>query len=494
MKIHNVRQGTAEWLALRRDFFTASEAPIMMGVSPYMTRDELLLLKATGLAPKETTDAELALFDKGHKAEAAARIILEEREECDFYPVVASDENMLASVDGATLLRETLFEHKLWNAALVAQIEAGELGPEYYWQLEQQLMIFDAERVIFVCSDGTADNWREMEYRPRPGRADELCRGWLQFEKDLANVGAKPVQGEIIGHAPGELPALRIELDGAVRASNLAEFKASAMAVIHNINTTLTTDQEFADAEKTVKYLAEVQTRLKAAKEHALAQMAGVYEVLTTLDSIDASARETRLILEKAIKLCKKTIRDNIVLKAQQELRDHIDAINEGLGGKVILPAIRGDFAEATSNKRTPETLQAAADTELRRVKALATETGGRMLENLNTLRELAADHAFLFSDAQVLALKDNDDLKAIIRQRVADYKERAEKQPPAYAPAPMPETAQEPATLACCTVVIQGLSYLAIGSEVRGGRVRYCTTGDWSQEVQKAINAELTR
>lgn len=34
MKIHNVIQGSPAWLALRAGYFTASDAPAMMGVSP----------------------------------------------------------------------------------------------------------------------------------------------------------------------------------------------------------------------------------------------------------------------------------------------------------------------------------------------------------------------------------------------------------------------------------------------------------------------------
>jgi len=35
MQVHNVQQGTPEWHALRSSYFTASEAPAMMGASKY---------------------------------------------------------------------------------------------------------------------------------------------------------------------------------------------------------------------------------------------------------------------------------------------------------------------------------------------------------------------------------------------------------------------------------------------------------------------------
>lgn len=177
MKIHNVAQGSAEWHALRAQHFTASEAPAMMGASKYQTRTDLLTMKKTGIAP-EVNQAQQYIFDRGHATEALARPLVEVMIGEELYPVVGTDGNLLASMDGATMLGETLFEHKLWNESLVAQVKAGELDPHYYWQLEQQLLVSGAERVIFVCSDGTAENFVHMEYRSVAGRAAQLVEGW----------------------------------------------------------------------------------------------------------------------------------------------------------------------------------------------------------------------------------------------------------------------------------------------------------------------------
>ena len=68
---HACPQGGAEWHALRADKFTASEAPAMMGVSPYLTRAELLRQKKTGLAP-EVDSATQGRFDAGHAAEVVS--------------------------------------------------------------------------------------------------------------------------------------------------------------------------------------------------------------------------------------------------------------------------------------------------------------------------------------------------------------------------------------------------------------------------------------
>ncbi|MCX8016724.1 MAG: hypothetical protein N2690_02290 [Rhodocyclaceae bacterium] len=73
---HYVEQGSAEWHALRARHFTASDAPAMMGVSPYYTRGALLRSKASGLT-QEPDQAAQRRFDDGHAAEAACRPMAE---------------------------------------------------------------------------------------------------------------------------------------------------------------------------------------------------------------------------------------------------------------------------------------------------------------------------------------------------------------------------------------------------------------------------------
>ena len=219
MKTLQVQQGSSEWAAERARRFTASEAPAMMGASKFQTRAELLRQKATGIVP-EVDAATQRRFDAGHATEAAARALLEQYLG-DLFPVTAvhdTDDRLLASVDGITLDDSTLFEHKLWSEALASQVRAGELDAHYYWQLEHQLLVTGAERVIFVTSDGTRERWSQMEYRPVPGRRGQLIAAWDQFAQDLATytppaaaavVVAQPVQAQ-----PGRLRLVLLLLLG----------------------------------------------------------------------------------------------------------------------------------------------------------------------------------------------------------------------------------------------------------------------------------------
>lgn len=424
MKVHNVQQGTPEWLTLRANHFTASEAPAMMGASKFQTRNDLLVMKKTGIVP-DVTPQQQAAFDRGHATEEMARPLAEEDIGEELYPIVGTSGNLLASMDGATMLGDVLFEHKLWNEKVATQISAGELEPHYYWQLEQQLLVSGAERVLFVCSDGTRDKYVSMEYTPVPGRREALIAGWAQFEQDLGEFEVKETKVEVIGAAPDQLPALRIEVTGMVTASNLDAFKAHAMTVFGGINTDLSTDQDFADAETTVKWCSDVEDKLKAAKEHALSQTESIDLLFKAIDDITAEARRKRLELEKLVKARKDTIRNDIVIDAAKALQDHIDQINGTLNSRIRMPKVMADFAGVIKGKRTIASLEEAADSELARAKIEASRIGDLIRTNLKSLNELASKHGFLFHDAQELVLKANDDLVALIKVRISEHEQQ---------------------------------------------------------------------
>ncbi len=490
MQIHNVTQGAPEWHALRANYFTASEAPTMMGTSKYQSRSELLAQKKTGIAP-EVSESQQRLFDRGHETEALARAIIEAQLGEDLFPVVATEGNLLASVDGMDSLGTVVFEHKLWNEGLAEKVRSGDLEPHYYWQLEQQLLVTGAERAIFVCSDGTEDNLVQMEYRPVAGRREQLIAGWAQFEQDLAAYVAPEVTVEAVGRAPDALPALRIEVTGMVTASNLDAFKEHALAVFKGINTDLQTDQDFANAEKTVKWCGDVEERLAAARQHALSQTESIDALFRAIDEISAEARAKRLELDRLVKARKEKIRTDIATKAGTALREHIAQINETLGGRVVMPAIAADFAGAIKGKKTVSSVQESADTELARAKIEANQAADSIRHNLRRFDELAADHAFLFADLQQLVLKDIDDLEAVIKARIADHVAEQARQQEVQVPAEQPVTSA-PAAQVAVQEQRPAVQVAAVASTIDDGqRIKL---GDINSRLGFALTADFVR
>lgn len=430
MIIHSVIQGSAEWHALRAAHNTASEAPAMMGAHKTIRRTELLTAKKTGLSKDINWWVQKFLFDRGHEAEAMARPHAETIVGKELYPVVGTAEGLLASMDGMDLLGDDLFEHKLWNEALATAVRAGELEPHYYWQLEQQLLVSGAKRVLFMVSDGTPERMVWMWYTPVAGRAEQLQAGWDQFEKDLAEFVPEQVQAEAVGRAPGELPALRIELQGLVTASNLDAYKEGAIAIFRGIKRDLVTDQDFADADKTVKWCGDIEDRLKGAKEHALSQTQSIDQLFKTIDEISAEARATRLELEKLVKARKDTIRQDLVQKAVADIRAHYALINGTLGAHAIqAPAdINHRFAEAIKGKRTIASLKDALGTALASAKIEASQRGDSVRASVAALTEASAGYEHLFADrAMLCATKAPDDIRNLASARIAEHRHREE-------------------------------------------------------------------
>lgn len=438
MEILNLVQGSPDWYAARKGCFCASEAAAALGLSKYTSRDELLRQKATGLA-EEVSPAKQRLFDAGHAAEAGARAIAEQIADTEFAPLVGTKTidgmDMLASFDGIDMMGETLWENKLWSQSLVAQVEACELEPHYWAQLEHQLIVSGAECVLFTTSDGTTENTRHMWYASIPERRAQVLAAWQQFAADLAAYEPPAVAApKATGRTPENLPALHIEVTGHVTASNLREYKEHALTVFAGINRNLATDQDFADAEQAVKWCADVESRLAAAKQHALSQTASIDELFRTVDEISAEARRVRLDLDKLVKAEKEHRRLEIVGAGRAALSAHITELNNRIGFR-FMPDVQADFAGAIKGKKSLDSMRSAVNDELARAKIAANEIADRITLNLRALAE-HAEHASLFPDTATLVLKAPVDLIDTIAARIATHQAAEAKKAEAAAQA----------------------------------------------------------
>jgi len=437
MKIVSLIQGTPEWHAHRASHFNASDAPAMLGLSPYKTRAQLIRELATGAA--EEIDAETQRrLDDGHLFEALARPVAEQIIGHELYPVVGSDGPYSASFDGLTLLGDLAFEHKSLNDALRAAMVEGCTGadlPELYQvQMEHQLMVSEeSDRVLFMASKWKKDSqgeWQLVEerhcwYTPNPELRARIVAGWAQLEADVAayepEAHAAPVAA---GRAPDQMPALRIEVTGMVTASNLADWKERAIAVFQGISQDLVTDQDFADAEKTVKWCSDIESQLAGAKQHALSQTESIDLLFRTIDDISEQARATRLALDKLVTKRKEERRTEIGNNARRAVQDHVRAINETLGehGLPMPTTLIADLQAAMKGKRSFASMQDAVDTVATNAKITASQTADRIRANMAILAE-QPEYSTLFSDrVQLCASKAPEDLRNLVAARIAEH------------------------------------------------------------------------
>lgn len=431
MKMVTLLQGTPEWHAHRATHLNASDAPAMLGCSPYKTRAQLLREVATGIG-EEHDDATLQRFADGHRYEALARPIAEQIIGEDLYPCVGTEGKYSASFDGLTLLEETAFEHKSLNNDLRACMRdegnGWSLPKHYQVQMEQQLLVSGAERVLFMASKWNGDvlvEERHCWYASNTDLRAELVAGWEQFEADVAAYEhvekAEPVAS---GRAPETLPSLHISVTGMVTASNLAEFKASAMAVLSGINRELQTDDDFANAEQTVKWCKGVEERLEATKQQILGQTADIDAVFRTMDDVAAEARRVRLELDKLVKVEKDNRRTQIVANGVQSVRDHYASINAGIDAHALaVPAsLQADIGAVIKGKKSISSMQDAVGTAAANAKIAASQQAERVRANVRVLEMEMGTFAGLFHDrVQLCATKSPEDLRNLITARITE-------------------------------------------------------------------------
>ena len=417
---HECLQGSAEWLDLRAMYFTASEASAALGESKYQKRADLIKQKATGIV-HDVDAGKQRLFDAGHAAEAAARPIVEEQLGTELFPVTMSAEveglPLLASLDGISMFGNMIWENKLLNESLKADVLRGELSNHYALQIEQQLLVSGAEVCYFTTSDGTPEGTFGLHYESNPELRAKLIAGWKQFALDVAAYQPEAVKPEVTGTAPDQLPALRIEVTGMVTASNLEQFKTAALSVFRGINTSLQTDQDFADAEKAVKFCKDAEEKLEAAKEQALSQTESIDALFKTIDQIKDEARTVRLKLDKLVKAEKENRKAEIAAKASAEFSDHLQSLFKRTG--VTIP-VTGNIGAAMAGLKSLDSMRDKVSVALANAKVEANAIADRIDANRKTVDDMS-----LFPDFAQVAAKMPEDFAALMAMRIGQRQAR---------------------------------------------------------------------
>jgi predicted phage-related endonuclease len=440
MKTLSLRQGSPEWHAHRASARNASDAPAVLGCSPYMSRTQILQFRQTGLRPEVDAGTQRR-FDDGHSIEAAQKPGAEDVIGEPLYPVVGCEVvdgiELSASFDGLTMDELMAYECKTLNDELrsclnaIGGIQANDgrsLPKHYRVQMEQQLMVCAGDRVLFVAADLGGNDVRRCWYEPDPSLRAEIIAGWKQFDADLA--AYKPqAAADVVTAAPIEaLPAVSVQMQGSLTVhSNLDVFGKMLREFVDRIPAKPSTEQEFADCDAACKALKRAEEALDGAEANALGQVQSVEQITRTIADLRTVARTARLASEKMVKARKEQIRGEEVQRGKTAAAEFIAGLNATIG-KPYMPPIAADFAGAISGKKTVDSVRNAIDTELARAKIAAGESFQRIQTNLAALRELAGEHKTLFADTATLVLKAPDDCRAVISSRIAEHKAAEEK------------------------------------------------------------------
>ena len=148
-KIIDLVQGSDEWLSLRKTYIGSSDAPIIMGVSPYKTKNRLWKEKL-GLIESEAPSIHM-VTGTAMEPEIRARVI--EQLGISFEPKVLVSHKypfMMASLDGFDETETVVLEVKLNNATNHALAKENKVIDHHMYQLQHHLAVSGAKMVLYA--------------------------------------------------------------------------------------------------------------------------------------------------------------------------------------------------------------------------------------------------------------------------------------------------------------------------------------------------------
>jgi putative phage-type endonuclease len=172
-------QGSAEWHAHRSHYRNASESAAVMGLSPWQTPYQLWLVRTGRLTVPVT-----APMRHGTMMEPHARAVYEKKTGLVMQPLVMTEGQYSASLDGITLAGDRIVEikcpYKGQASELWQTVTAGDV-PEYYQvQVQHQLMVSGATVADLFVFDGTEGLLTEITRDEQC--MEEIRQAWEAFQ------------------------------------------------------------------------------------------------------------------------------------------------------------------------------------------------------------------------------------------------------------------------------------------------------------------------
>ncbi len=152
MKVIPVLQKSKAWLDYRSSHICASEAAVLLGLSPYKTIEQLYREKTQGFE-----QAPNAYMLRGVELEPIALKKFEEETGLVMFPMVGENEKipwMAASFDGVTICHDAIVEIKCNGKKNHSLALKGEIPQYYNAQLQHQISVSGLDFSYYYSFDG----------------------------------------------------------------------------------------------------------------------------------------------------------------------------------------------------------------------------------------------------------------------------------------------------------------------------------------------------
>lgn len=174
----NIVQGTLEWKALRRTKITATDAAVVLGVSPWKTPLTLWEEKTNGT---ESTFVSPRM-QRGLDLEPMARDYFFQEIRIEMFPKVVISPEIdwaMASMDGVSINGQHALEIKCPGYVDHASALDGKIPDKYFPQLQHQMFVCQLESIFYLSFDGFSGKIIELK------RDDKYIENMLTEEEEF---------------------------------------------------------------------------------------------------------------------------------------------------------------------------------------------------------------------------------------------------------------------------------------------------------------------
>ncbi|MEN8237426.1 MAG: hypothetical protein ABFQ95_07810 [Pseudomonadota bacterium] len=214
---------------------------------------------------------------------------------------------------------------------------------------------------------------------------------------------------------------LKIKVSGRITESNFSEYKEAILAQLDGLKAELITDQDFADAKKTIKVCKAAEDEIALAKSYAMEEAVEINDLFCSMDEVLGKLRdEIRLPYTRQVK-AEETSRKTAIIKSGS------DAVNEFMSGQHAAVKLMDIdllvFADVAKGKRTLKSMQDSVDNAAAELIANIQRTAELVENNLAVFESIATGYSSLFHDKNNLLIASEGELVATVEGRIAKAK-----------------------------------------------------------------------
>ena len=216
---------------------------------------------------------------------------------------------------------------------------------------------------------------------------------------------------------------LIIKLTGEIQKTNFHDWKNELINLIQSTNMELTSDIDFSSAEQDVKDFKKAEKTLKKAKENALYQAKDIQDLFNAIDEVTEQARQTRLTLERQIKIRKIEVKEEIALKGIAKMQQYIEKQSDDFKISDISRFVdKSIFLSKIKGTRGTSGAELAINQLCDQFKNEITLKSSVIQSNASIIDSIPLEHSSLFQDRSFLLDLLPNNLNTIIDERIDKY------------------------------------------------------------------------